>query len=198
MDAYNPHKVVVKGFPRDMSSLVLEKHAKASLQALVSGKIASQAIVHCTRAKKFYSIEFADSLHVKDFLTAVKAHGLRWEDARNGSSCILRAQVDQSVTQQLTNRVLYKMYPIMEKFLKDIERYDPMTMKLGSTSTPRKFMLETEDNELYVFFTVAITDSKTAQIEPNYEDLAEFGIAKEVADAILDEATKAAEAALSR
>lgn len=192
IDAYNPNKVIAKGFPRDMSSIVLEKHGEELLKCMVSSTIGAAATIHATRLKKFYSIEFADKLHAQAFIDKAKADGVSWTDPRSGDIVPLKAQRDQSVSQQITNHTLYHLYGFVQKYLKDTGKYDAEKMKLGSTGIPRELFLETDMNDIYTFYTISITDSKVARILPDYENLDTFGITKEMADLILEEASKAA------
>ena len=191
IDAYNECALVVKGFPKDMMSSAMAKHAKEYITKYAPEALHTVIKVKATNFKRFYTLEFPSKLSAASFKERVSEEGIEWTDKKSLATTKLRIQGDKSVSNRIIDATLYHLYPQMEKHLKDNNKWQD-GVKLGSTGTPRKFFLTNADDEGFTFFTIRVEDSKLANIVPNYEELAEFGLGKDAVDTMVKTATEAA------
>ena len=191
IDAYNECALVVKGFPKDMMSSAMAKHAKEYITKYAPEALHTVIKVKATNFKRLYNLEFPSKLSAASFKERVSEEGIEWTDKKSLATTKLRIQGDKSVSNRIIDATLYHLYPQMEKHLKDNNKWQE-GMKLGSIGTPRKFFLTNADDEGFTFFTIRVEDSKLANIVPNYEELAEFGLGKDAVDTMVKIATEAA------
>ena len=104
----------------------------------------------------------------------------------------LKLQQDKSVSTRLMGAVLYRLYPIMEKYLKDKALWTEGA-RLGSTGHPRKFCFTNDDHECFVFWEVRVEDSREVTFKPR-EGLEKVGPSSEAAEAMCKQAIKEAKA----
>ena len=79
------------------------------------------------------------------------------------------------------------MYPVVQQRLTELGHFGE-GCKLGNTGNPRKFFFLDANQKGHVFYAIRIHPDRTATLERKYDKMELFGISKEVADAMADEA----------
>ena len=97
---------------------------------------------------------------------------------------------DKSMDRRVTDSILYFVYPLVEKALRDAGKWKD-TLRRGNTGNPRQFFVA-DNNEAYILFQINVVDSTTATIEIKYDECEQVGIGKETAEAIVEEALASA------
>ena len=189
LDSYNDKMLWFRGFPHDLQAEIMKAHSATMLQKLMPSMEASQVTFRARNLSRQYSLEFSTKAQAICFKEKVAELGIDWHNLRTKTDVVLKCQVDKSLSGRITDSVLYSVYPLVEKHLKDLGKMKP-NMKMGNTGRPRKFFVADENGEAFVFFTIKVDQNKQATMEAHYEEMEHFGITKAVADAIIGEAVE--------
>ena len=186
---FNEKMVWVKGFPHEMMYDVMEAHSKALVAQIMPMAEASEVKFKAKNFSKQYSLEFASKLQATSFREHALKMGIEWHNTRTKANVPLKCHLDKSLSVRITDSLLYFIYPLVEKHMKDAGKYHPeQGMKLGNTGNPRRFFIKDTDGEGYSLYTIKIDQDKTPRLDIQYEYLEKFGIGKATADAISKEA----------
>ena len=146
------------------------------------------------KAKPFskqYSLEFETKVQTISFKEQALVYGIAWTNTQTSQQVALKCVGDKSISTRITDSVLYHIYPLVQKHLRDIGRHQP-GMKLGNAGMPRRFFIIDTDGEGYPLYTIKVHADKTTELLCNYENLTKFGIGNAAADAIANEAVAGA------
>ena len=189
MYAYNDCIMWIKGFPHDIMQTAMKKHADLILKEF--SPLATDVKFKGMNFRRQYSLEFPSKIQAIAFKEKADALGIEWLNPRDQNKVKLKVMGDKSITRRVADSILYFVYPLVEKQLKENGKLNE-NMSLGNSGNPRKFFVIDEKDEGWTLFTINVIDARTATMDPHYDELMHFGIGKETADAIAAEATSSA------